>query len=95
MVEPVSVSGACGETYDPSVNGVKGHWVLSCSAGQITAEGWVEDTQLDGNCVGARAKFASGETEQVQSCDGLGSRAHFKWTDPGAIADVYIYEIEN
>lgn len=92
-IRPTPQAG-CGETLDPSVNGVKGHWTLDCSGGQITVDGWVEDTQFDGNCVGARGKFASGETERTGTCDGHGSRAYFHWTHPGAIADVYIYEYD-
>ncbi len=92
---PNSSRGGCGDTLDPVVNGVRGHWTLNCSGGQITVDGWVEDIQLDGNCVGARGEFASGETERAGTCDGYGSRANFRWTHPGAIADVYIYEYED
>lgn len=87
--------GGCGDTLDPEVNGVRGHWTLDCSGGQITVDGDVEDIQYDGNCVGARGEFASGETERTGTCEGYGSRAYFRWTHPGSIADVYIYEYED
>lgn len=92
--EEVSVTpmAGCGENMEASLNGAYARWTLSCSGGQITVSGFVEDKAPDNDCVGVRGEFASGETERVESCDGWGSRRDFTWTHPGSIADVYLYE---
>ncbi|GAA5615378.1 hypothetical protein CP981_04215 [Streptomyces platensis] len=85
-------NGHCGQTFDPTTDGATAHWTLDCSGGQITVKGWYQDDELDGDCVGVKAHFADGSTKRSETCDGWGSKKSFKWTRPGSIADVYLYE---
>lgn len=86
--------GGCGDNKEAQINGGYARWTLSCSGGQITVSGYVEDIGLDGDCVGVRGEFASGETERVENCDGWHTTKDFNWTHPGSIADVYLYKFD-
>jgi hypothetical protein len=91
---PAAPLGGCGDNLESTLNGAYAQWTLSCSGGQITVNGRVDDTGLDGQCVGVRGEFASGETERVENCGGWNTSANFNWTHPGSIADVYLYEFD-
>ncbi|MFJ2610489.1 hypothetical protein ACIO13_36885 [Streptomyces sp. NPDC087425] len=84
--------GHCGQSFTAETDGATAHWSLDCSGGQITVDGWYQDDEPDGDCVGVKAYFADGSTKRNQTCDGWGSKRSFKWTAPGSIADVYLYE---
>ena len=57
---PVTPMGSCGQTFNPSIDGGKAYWQLSCSGGNITMSGWVEDTSANGRCVRVKATFPDG-----------------------------------
>lgn len=89
----VSPFGSCGQTFDPLLPGAgQAHWTLRCKNGNITVEGWVQDNYGDGECVAVKAHFPGEIWEYSKSACTKGLRLEFKWTHPGDIADVYLYE---
>src|SRR5437868_13169958 len=91
---PGAARGGCGEVRNPSISGARAHWELSCRNGEITVSGWVEDTSSNGRCAKVKAKFASGNTEYSNAACPKNDRENFRWSHPGSIADVYLYEYD-
>jgi hypothetical protein len=75
-------------------DGATARWSLTCSGGQITVEGWYRDDEPDGDCVGVVAYFADGSNKRSQTCAGWRTKKTFKWSAPGSLVDVYLYEYE-
>lgn len=86
--------GGCGEVRNPSINGARAHWELSCKDGKIHVSGWVEDTDANGRCAKVKAIFASGNTEFSDAACPKGRKVHFSWAHPGSIASVYLFEYD-
>lgn len=89
----VASFGGCGQTFDPILPGAgQAHWALACKNGNITVDGWVQDNYDDGECVAVKAHFPGGIWEYSDSVCTKGLRIKFKWTHPGDMVDVYLYE---
>jgi hypothetical protein len=90
----VVIQGTCGTVKDVSVynNGflaATAHWELTCSGGNITMSGWVDDKRSDGKCAYVEAHFANA-TELAKNCPADSPRTNFKWTHSGSVVDGYL-----
>ena len=83
-------AGTCGQTFSPSISGGKASWTLTCSDGNITMKGWVEDTSADGECAHVKGIFNNNIVHDAKACP-KGTRTPFSWTHPGTIANGYLY----
>jgi hypothetical protein len=79
-------AGACGRTSDPTASGEKVSWTLSCSGGNITRNGWVEDTDADNQCAFVKGVFTNDIVDIAKACP-KGKRTSFPWTHPGTTAN--------
>jgi hypothetical protein len=85
----------CGYADDHSISGAKAYWQLSCSGGNVTVSGWVEDTSSNGRCAKVKAQFhRSGDWKFSEAACPKGDRESFSWTQPGSGANVYLYEYD-
>lgn len=91
---PIVIQGTCGTIKDVEVNNngrlaAKAHWELTCSGGNITMTGWVDDKRSDGKCAYVTAHFNTA-TEIAKNCPADSPRTEFKWTHSGNIVDGYL-----
>ncbi|WP_143261994.1 hypothetical protein [Allokutzneria sp. NRRL B-24872] len=48
--DDVTAYGRCGDRGKIETSGALAHVTLSCHDGKITVQGWVKDTEADGQC---------------------------------------------
>jgi hypothetical protein len=65
---PASAAG-CGERNDVHTSGGEAHWTLGCAGNGISVDGWVKDTDADGQCAEVNAFFpADGSWRSAKAC---------------------------
>ena len=90
----VAPLGGCGETRDVRTSGAEAHWTINCGAGRVSVDGWVKDTDADGQCAQVYAYFpADGSTKYSAKACPEGDVKEFTLTGPGSSANVYLREI--
>ena len=68
------------------------HWTKCINASSTTVNGWVKDTDADGQCGQVYAIFNNGKTHSMKAC-GNGTVKYFNWTEPTVGASVYLRTI--
>lgn len=93
---PATVLGTCGDTFSPSTSGAKAYWEVQCTSTSVRINGWVEDTEADGQCAKVKASWSSGQTYFSAAACPKGTRKYF--TSPyygGRTVNAYLYEYNN
>jgi hypothetical protein len=68
------------------------HWTKCINASSTTVNGWVKDTDADGQCGQVYAIFSNGKTYSMNAC-GNGTVKYFNWSEPTVGASVYLRTI--
>lgn len=92
FADTASTQAACGANRDTSTSGAQAYWIVRCSKGNITVEGWVKDISADGECAQVKAHFPGDIWEFSQDACPKNTKKSFKWTHPGDIVDIYLFE---
>lgn len=94
-----ALAGTCGNTEKVRLWGAgEAHWTLSCNADRtrIYINGWVKDTDKDGQCIEVYAFFPKGggsPTVIGKDCGADGDTKHFNADGPGDRAEVRVREV--
>ena len=87
-------TAVCGYARPHDTSGAHAYWQLSCSGGNVTVSGFVEDTAANGRCARVKAQFPNGDWVFSEPACPEGDREYFSWTKPGSSANVYLYEYD-
>jgi hypothetical protein len=88
--DPIGPLDACGQSFHPIVRGGEAYWVLTCSGGYITMQGWVKDTAADGKCAQVKGVFNNNIVRLSNKACPKGEKESFTWRHPGTIANGYL-----
>ncbi|HZE42038.1 MAG TPA: hypothetical protein VE172_24850 [Stackebrandtia sp.] len=79
----------CTDSVNADVPGGLAHWTAKCSGDEIVVQGWVKDTRIDGKCAQIKA-FMDDKWHYSDKACPEDQVEHFKFTDSGRTADVYL-----
>lgn len=93
-ISPSSISpnSTCGDRGKIESSGAEGHVTVSCQGGKITAQGWVKDTERDGQCAQVYGNVGNKKFESKRACPS-GATEKFSFTGKGKTANIYLREI--
>ena len=83
----------CGQTQDVSTSGAKASWTPSCGSAGIRVEGWVKDTDADGQCAEVYAFWPVDSSKESRQVCGKGNTSRFDWTHAGTTVEVRLREV--
>ncbi|WP_331750101.1 MULTISPECIES: hypothetical protein [unclassified Streptomyces] len=85
-----SLQGVCGDDYDIQTSGARATASLWCSDGKIYVDGWVKDTEADGQC--AQVYGNVGSKDFSSKVCGNGTDEEFHYSGKGSTAHIYLRE---
>ncbi|WP_405804666.1 hypothetical protein [Streptomyces sp. NBC_01187] len=85
-----SLQGVCGDDYDIQTSGGRVAASLWCSNGKIHVDGWVKDTDRDGQCAIVSGNI--GSTDFSSKACGNGKKKEFHSSGKGSTANIYLRE---
>lgn len=88
----ISPNSTCGDRLTLNTSGATGHATLSCQGGKITVQGWVKDTERDGQCAQVYGNVGGNKFESKRACPS-GATEKFSFTGKGKTAHIYLREI--
>jgi hypothetical protein len=90
----IAAAATCGNTENVRTGGAEAHWTINCGGGGVSVDGWVKDTDADGQCAQVYAFFpADGSTQYSPRACPEGNVKHFNLRGPGGSANVRLREI--
>lgn len=88
---PATAARCSNVPHDAHTSGGEAHWTVACSGGKVYVDGWVKDTDADGQCARVRAIVGSSGSHEVKACP-KNHVTSFHWSGRGNSADVYLFE---
>ncbi|MFF3787974.1 hypothetical protein [Streptomyces sp. NPDC001933] len=85
-----NLQGVCGDDYDIETSGGRVVASLWCYDGKIYVDGWVKDTDADGQC--AQVYGNVGSTDFSSKACGNGTKKEFHYSGKGSTAHIYLRE---
>ena len=85
----VTIQGTCGDRFSPSVGGGSAGWTITCTAGKVTVNGWVKDTDADGKAAEVYGTWGDGTNFGTVRAGGEGTKKEFNKSRAGS--HVYLY----
>ncbi|MBE8517624.1 hypothetical protein ILP97_08925 [Amycolatopsis sp. H6(2020)] len=85
----VTIQGACGDRFSPSVGGGSAAWTITCTDGKVSVNGWVKDTDADGKAAEVYGTWEDGSNFGTVRAGGEGTKKEFNKSHRGS--HVYLY----